>query len=168
MLLIFVLRLWKRGGNAVDATIATAFAMAVTYPSAGNIGGGGFMLIHPADGSDPILIDSREKAPLSASADMYTEKSDRKNHRYVGVPGSVRGLSLAHEIYGVLPWKDLVEPAVRLAVDGFKIHGGLAQTLNRELKKSTNDDVTLSSSNPNSSIPLTFDNGSGAYKRILF
>ena len=141
----------EQGGNAVDATIATAFAMAVTYPSAGNIGGGGFMLIHPVDGSDPILIDYREKAPLSATPEMFLEGGDRKNHRFVGVPGSVRGLSLAHEIYAALPWKDLVEPAIRLAVDGFKIHGGLASTLNNVLTSSTNEEFKRVYSKPDGS-----------------
>ena len=109
----------EQGGNAVDAAVATAFAMAVTYPTAGNIGGGGFMLVHPSDGSPPVFIDYREKAPLSATPDMFAAGGSKKNHRYVGVPGTVRGMSLAHELFGDLPWKDVVEPAVRLARDGF-------------------------------------------------
>ena len=101
----------KQGGNAVDAAIATAFAMAVTHPSAGNIGGGGFMLVHPSDGSPPVFIDYREKAPLSSTRNMYIKGGSRKNQKYVGVPGTVRGLKLAHEIYGSLEWSQLVEPA---------------------------------------------------------
>lgn len=130
----------SRGGNAVDATIATAFALAVTHPSAGNIGGGGFMLVHPSDGSPPVFIDYREKAPLSSTRDMYVDGGSRKSHRYVGVPGTVRGLSLAHEIYGSLEWEELVEPAVALARDGFTIHASLARSLNGRLLLSHNDE----------------------------
>ncbi|NNE67597.1 MAG: gamma-glutamyltransferase [Pyrinomonadaceae bacterium] len=133
-------KILKQGGNAVDAAIATAFALAVTHPSAGNIGGGGFMLIHPSDGGPPIFIDYREKAPLSSTRDMYIDGGSRKNHRYVGVPGTVRGLKLAHEIYGSLEWSKLVEPAVRLAKDGFSMHAGLAGSLNFEVKNSINDE----------------------------
>ncbi|MHC5063345.1 MAG: gamma-glutamyltransferase [Planctomycetota bacterium] len=130
----------EQGGNAVDAAIATAFAMAVTHPTAGNIGGGGFMLIYPADGSPPVFIDYREKAPLSSTPDMYAEGGSRKNHRYVGVPGTVRGLALAHEIYGNLSWKQLVEPAVKLAAEGFTMNEGLARSLNGALRSSSNEE----------------------------
>ena len=133
-------KILEQGGNAVDAAITTALAMAVTHPSAGNIGGGGFMLIHPSDGSPPIFIDYREKAPLSSTRNMYVKGGSRKNHRYVGVPGTVRGLKLAHEIFGSLEWKQLVEPAVRLARDGFVIHEGLAGSLNSRVKGSNNDE----------------------------
>ncbi|WP_145194148.1 gamma-glutamyltransferase [Planctomycetes bacterium Poly30] len=129
-----------RGGNAVDATIATAFALAVTHPSAGNVGGGGFMLVHPSDGSPPVFIDYREKAPLSSTVDMYVDGGSRKSHRFVGVPGTVRGLSLAHEIYGTMEWAELVEPAVKLARDGFVIHANLARSLNLTLLVSHNDE----------------------------
>ncbi|MEM1447599.1 MAG: gamma-glutamyltransferase [Planctomycetota bacterium] len=128
------------GGNAVDAAIATAFALAVTHPSAGNIGGGGFMLVRPSDGSPPVFVDYREKAPLASTLDMFAAGGSRKNHRYVGVPGTVRGLSLAHELYGSKAWGDLVAPAVALAADGFVIHAGLARSLNRTLARSTNDE----------------------------
>ena len=128
----------KRGGNAVDAAVATAFAMAVTHPTAGNIGGGGFMLVYPGDGSPPQFIDYREKAPLTATPGMFKDGGSRKNHRYVGVPGTVRGLSLAHEIYGLLDWQTVVEPAVGLAQKGFVIQGGLAGSLNRVLQRSKN------------------------------
>ena len=128
----------KDGGNAVDAAVAVAFAMAVTYPTAGNIGGGGFMLVHPADGSPPVFVDYREKAPLASTLEMFKDGGSRANHRYVGVPGTVRGLSLAHELYGLLPWKDVVEPAVRLATDGFVMAAGLASSLNRVARRSRN------------------------------
>ena len=130
----------EQGGSAVDAAIATAFALAVTLPAAGNIGGGGFMLVHPSDGSPPVFIDYREKAPLASTPRMFEEGGSRKNHRYVGVPGTVRGLSLAHEMYGNLPWKKLVEPAVSLAKDGFVVHPGLARSLNKVLKDSENEE----------------------------
>src|SRR3954465_13242923 len=91
-----------KGGNAIDAAVATAFALAVTFPEAGNIGGGGFMLIHFPDGRDPIFIDYRETAPAAATAEMFARKADRTPHRMTGVPGTVRGLALAHEKYGKL------------------------------------------------------------------
>ena len=128
----------ERGGNAVDSAIATAFALAVTHPAAGNIGGGGFMLIAPSDGSPPMFIDYREKAPLSSTPEMYIDGGSRKNHRYVGVPGTVRGLKLAHEIYGMLDWSDLLMPAIGLARDGFPIHAGLASSLNGQVQNSNN------------------------------
>jgi len=114
-----------RGGNAVDAAVATAFALAVTLPSAGNVGGGGFMIYHGADGH-VTSFDFREKAPLAATETMYLDDDgairDNSNHAgllAVGVPGTVAGLWLAHRELGSLPWADVVEPAVRLAADGF-------------------------------------------------
>src|SRR5207253_8996239 len=103
----------KAGGNAVDAAVATAFALAVTYPAAGNIGGGGFMLVHPPKGAGaPTVFEYRETAPAAATVDMYARMRDRYGHKIVGVPGTVRGLELAHQRLGKLPWKDLVAPAV--------------------------------------------------------
>ncbi|MEQ9104363.1 MAG: gamma-glutamyltransferase [Rhodothermales bacterium] len=114
------------GGNAVDAAIATAFALAVVHPSAGNIGGGGFLVYHSADGEDITAFNFREKAPLAATVDMFMGpdgQPDNHAHHHaltsVGVPGTVAGLALAHERFGSMPWRDLVEPAVRLAEDGF-------------------------------------------------
>ena len=127
----------EQGGNAVDAAIATGFALAVTHPSAGNIGGGGFMLVHPGAGGDPAFVDYREKAPLASTEDMYVEGGSRKNHRWVGVPGTVAGFVLAHDQFGSLPWEDLVMPAVRLAEDGFVLNS-LAAALNRTLERSEN------------------------------
>jgi gamma-glutamyltranspeptidase/glutathione hydrolase len=119
------------GGNAVDAAVATAFAMAVTYPSAGNLGGGGFMLVHPAPGKGgPMVIEYREKAPAAAKRTMYTKKDSWYSHKAVGVPGTVAGLHLAHRTYGKLPWKAVVAPAVKLAEDGFIIDSQLAGSLN--------------------------------------
>lgn len=123
----------KQGGNAVDAAVATALALAVTHPAAGNIGGGGFMMIHPAPGSNasPICIDYREKAPISSTRDMYADTPNALGHKVVGVPGTLRGLELAHQKYGKLPWKALVVPAVQLAESGFAIDAYLAKEFNR-------------------------------------
>ncbi len=120
-----------KGGNAVDAAVATAFAMAVTHPAAGNIGGGGFMLIYPPGGKhDPVVIDYREKAPLAAHKTMFNKSDSRYSAKAVGVPGTVRGLALAHAQFGTMPWKELVMPAVKLAEEGFVIDAPLAGSLN--------------------------------------
>ena len=124
------------GGNAVDAAIATGFALAVVHPSAGNIGGGGFMVIRSPDGSATAL-DFREKAPIAAHPEMFTDENgeysfDIHHNSYVavGVPGTVAGFALAHERYGSgTPWADLVEPAVSLAGDGFSLSPALARSL---------------------------------------
>ncbi|HUD95960.1 MAG TPA: gamma-glutamyltransferase, partial [Woeseiaceae bacterium] len=117
----------RKGGNAVDAAVATAFALAVTWPTAGNIGGGGFLLYHDTDGY-AITFDFREKAPLAATEDMYLDKDgnvrDNSNHDgilAVGVPGTVAGLEMAHRKFGRLKWANLVAPAVKLARDGIPI-----------------------------------------------
>src|SRR3954462_15694158 len=101
-----------RGGNAVDAAVATAFALAVTFPEAGNIGGGGFMLIYPGGDTAPIVIDYRETAPAAANENIFAS-SRPTQYRLVGVPGTVRGLALAHTRFGKLQWKDLVLPAIK-------------------------------------------------------
>jgi len=117
----------KQGGNAVDASIATAFALAVTWPTAGNIGGGGFLVYHGEDGH-ATTFDFREKAPLAATERMYLGLDglvvNNSNHRgllSVGVPGTVAGLYKAHQELGSLPWADLVAPAVALARDGIPV-----------------------------------------------
>ena len=120
----------QKGGNAVDAAVATAFAMAVTYPAAGNIGGGGFMLVHPAGDAKPVVFEYREAAPAAATKTMFKKSDGLYTHKVVGVPGTVRGLALAHAKFGKLPWKDLVMPAVKLADDGFVIDSALASSLN--------------------------------------
>ncbi len=127
----------KQGGNAIDATVATAFALAVTWPSAGNIGGGGFMVYQSGDG-DATTIDFREKAPLAATEDMYLgedgEVVDNSNHRgllSVGVPGTVAGMYKAHQQYGRLPWAALVDPAIELARDGITITYAMANGFHR-------------------------------------
>ncbi len=126
-------RVLRRGGNAVDAAVATAFALAVTLPSAGNVGGGGFLVYHGA-GGEVTCFDFREKAPLAATETMYLgedgevlnaapegEPYEPANHEgllAVGVPGTVAGLWLAHQRLGHLPWADLVKPAIELAAEG--------------------------------------------------
>lgn len=127
----------RRGGNAVDAAIATGFALAVTYPAAGNIGGGGFMLVHPGEGKDPVLFDFREMAPAAATRDMFVDKAGRTAHRRVGVPGTVRGFASAFKSFGSLPWKDLLEPAIKLAKDGFALDAWSARSLNELIETST-------------------------------
>lgn len=120
----------KRGGNAVDAAVAVALAMAVTFPEAGNIGGGGFMLVKPAHAArDPVCIDYRETAPDVCRADTFAEETSQVGAKTVGVPGTIRGLEKAHRQYGSLPWKSLVLPAVELARDGFPLDAGTAAAL---------------------------------------
>jgi gamma-glutamyltranspeptidase/glutathione hydrolase len=119
----------KAGGNAVDAAVATAFALAVVHPAAGNIGGGGFMVIYPAKG-EPAVIDYRETAPAAASKNMFTKDTSLYSHRVVGVPGTVRGLALVHQRFGKLPWKTLVQPAVQLAGEGFRLDAHQTGSLN--------------------------------------
>jgi len=130
----------KEGGNAVDAAIATAFALAVTHPTAGNIGGGGFLVFRPASG-EPIAFDFREMAPAAAEPSMWLENGEYSatkhhlSHMSVGVPGTVAGLHMAWTEHGSLPWERLVEPAIRLAKDGFTVTDGLARSLDRSMER---------------------------------
>lgn len=127
----------KQGGNAVDAAIATAFAMAVTWPTAGNIGGGGFMVYHDADG-EATAFDFREKAPLASTRTMYLDEDGnvRNNSNHdgllaVGVPGTVAGMELAHQRFGSLEWAELLQPAIDLARDGMPISWYLHDSFKR-------------------------------------
>jgi len=120
----------KRGGNAVDAAVAVGYALAVVYPAAGNLGGGGFMTIQLADGRKTFL-DFRETAPKGATANMYLDKDGNvikglstKGHLAVGVPGSVAGMEYAREKYGTMKRADLIAPALQLAEDGFALRQG--------------------------------------------
>lgn len=131
----------KDGGNAVDAAVATALAMAVTWPSAGNIGGGGFLVYHGANG-EATTFDFREKAPLAATKDLYLDdggnirgNSNHDSILAVGVPGTVAGLELAHKRFGSLPWKDLVAPAVKLAREGIPISFNLQDNFARRMSR---------------------------------
>jgi gamma-glutamyltranspeptidase/glutathione hydrolase len=123
----------RRGGNAIDAAVATHFALAVVNPEAGNIGGGGFMVVRMADGTSATL-DFREKAPLGATRDMFLaadgSPTDRAlvGHLASGVPGSVAGMWAAHQRFGSLRWQDLVQPAITLA-EGLVVHERLASSL---------------------------------------
>lgn len=125
----------RRGGNAVDAAVATAFALAVVNPEAGNLGGGGFMVIRLADGSSHAL-DFRERAPLAATRDMYLDErgeltdASRRGHLAAGVPGTVMGLWEAHRRFGTVGWAELLAPAIALAA-GFTVESGLARSLGR-------------------------------------
>jgi gamma-glutamyltranspeptidase/glutathione hydrolase len=128
-----------RGGNAVDAAVATAFALAVTYPEAGNLGGGGFMLIYRPEGA--AFVDYRETAPAAATRDMYLDErgevipgASTVGHRAAGVPGTVAGMWLAHERFGTLPWRTLLEPAIALARDGFVPSEHLAKRVRGDLE----------------------------------
>ena len=134
----------KKGGNAVDAAIAVQFALTVVFPEAGNIGGGGFMVLRTNDGSTAAL-DYREKAPLGASTKMYLDNKgeviprlSERGDLSSGVPGSVDGMIEAHKKYGKLPWKDLVQPAIDLAFKGVALTKRCAKDLNKiqdDLKK---------------------------------
>lgn len=133
----------KKGGNAIDAAVATAFALAVVHPQAGNIGGGGFIVFMNAAGGS-TTIDFREKAPLRATPDMFLDENDDliegSNHqglKSVGVPGTVAGLYLAHQKYGSLPWKELVQPSVDLAENGFILSWTLASHAKRMQENTT-------------------------------
>jgi len=124
------------GGNAVDAAVAVSFALAVTLPRAGNLGGGGFMLVHDAEAGETVAIDYREMAPRGATRDMYLDadgnvdpEKARFSHLSSGVPGTVAGLWRAHQDYGRLPWKRLIEPAISLARDGVSMSYDLAGLL---------------------------------------
>ncbi len=131
------LRVLQSGGNAIDAAVAVAFALAVTYPYAGNIGGGGFLLARFADGRS-TFIDFREKAPLAATRDMYLDSKGNVTQdtligwRAAGVPGTVRGLELAHQKYGHKPWAELLDPAIQLASEGYPVSYSFDASLRHE------------------------------------
>src|SRR5690606_34889781 len=135
----------RNGGNAVDAAIATGLALAAVHPTAGNIGGGGFMIIRFPDGRT-TSIDFREKAPLRAHADMfvdpttgeYSSRIHHNSHLAVGVPGTVAGFDYAHEKYGSAEWSSLVEPSVALARDGFPLSEALARSFANVLRSMQN------------------------------
>ena len=126
----------KKGGNAIDAAIAVQFALAVVFPAAGNIGGGGFMVLRLSDGTCNSL-DYRERAPALATTGMYLDKDGNvieglsvAGHLASGVPGSVDGMLEAHQKYGILTWKELVQPAIDLALKGFQLTEREAKNIN--------------------------------------
>lgn len=129
----------RNGGNAIDAAVAVGFALAVTLPSAGNLGGGGFLLVRFADGKTGFF-DFRERAPMAATRDMYLDKSGNPTRdsiagwRAAGVPGTVRGLEMAHKKYGRKNWSDLIQPSIRLARDGFDVSYPFSRSLRSAAK----------------------------------
>jgi gamma-glutamyltranspeptidase/glutathione hydrolase len=129
----------KDGGNAIDAAVATAFALAVTHPTAGNIGGGGFLVYRPNNTGEPTTFDFREAAPAGSHPEMwlkdgkYSSEVHHNSHLAVGVPGTVAGLHLAWKTAGTKPWKELVAPSITLARDGFELSDALKRSLERTL-----------------------------------
>ncbi|PIQ95636.1 MAG: gamma-glutamyltransferase [Nitrospinae bacterium CG11_big_fil_rev_8_21_14_0_20_56_8] len=128
-----------RGGNAVDAAVAVGFALAVTLPEAGNLGGGGFMLVHMARTGETVAIDYREQAPAAARRDMFLDakknpdpEKSRFHHLSAGIPGTVAGFLLALDRYGTLPLIEVMAPAIRLADEGFPVSPSLSSTLAEE------------------------------------
>ncbi|MGI9270560.1 MAG: gamma-glutamyltransferase [Woeseiaceae bacterium] len=137
------------GGNAVDAAVAVGFSLTVTLPRAGNIGGGGFMLVYDAESDSTIAIDYREMAPLGATRDMFLDADgnadpslSRDSHKASAIPGTVAGLYYAHQRYGKLPWKRLVQPAADLARDGIVVTHDLATQLKNRQPRMCRDDTT--------------------------
>jgi len=129
----------KKGGNAIDAAVATGLALAVVLPRAGNLGGGGFMIVHLAKENKTIAIDYREKAPSAADRDLFLDENgdyDKKKAQFsllsAGVPGSVAGFHHALTKYGTITWQEALEPAIKLAEQGFEIPHDLANTLASE------------------------------------
>ncbi|MBL6952200.1 MAG: gamma-glutamyltransferase [Alphaproteobacteria bacterium] len=132
----------RQGGNAIDAAVAVGFTLAVTLPRAGNLGGGGFMLVHHAGSGETLALDYREKAPAKAHRDLYLDKDGnvdkakaRFSHASVGVPGTVAGLIEAHRRYGSLPLAQVMAPAIGLAEKGLTITPGLARSLEKRRKR---------------------------------
>ena len=132
----------EQGGNAVDAAVATGFALAVSYPRAGNLAGGGFMLVHLAEGNRQTLIDYRETAPAAATRDLFLNEDgavDRErlyfSHQAAGVPGTVAGLVLAQARYGTLPLQDVLAPAIALAEDGLPVSFALNLEINSRAER---------------------------------
>lgn len=136
----------RQGGNAVDAAVATGFALAVTHPQAGNLGGGGFMMIALADQKKVVAIDYRETAPAAASRDMFLNPQgevDKEKARFsrasAGVPGTVAGLLYALDHYGTMPLDRVLAPAIRLAENGFPVSWGLAFALSKNQERFAKD-----------------------------
>ena len=131
----------NKGGNAYDATIAVAFALAVVLPRAGNIGGGGFTVLYNSSDESFRSLDYREKAPLAASKNMYLDKNgdvirnlSTLGYKAIAVPGTIDGMWELHKKYGSMDWRDLILPSIKLAKEGFKVSPLMADTLNRNYK----------------------------------
>ena len=143
-------RVLADGGTAVDAAVSVGFALAVVRPRAGNIGGGGFMLVYSAADGETIAIDYREAAPKRASRDMFLDGEGnvdgtkaRFSHLSAGVPGTVAGLYIAHERFGKLPWKRLLAPAIELAGEGYRVSYDMSRALERSRERFGRDASTL-------------------------
>lgn len=141
----------RKGGNAIDAAVSVGFALAVCYPEAGNLGGGGFMLVRLSDGKAD-LIDYREKAPASADDKMFLDENGNvieglstESHLAAGVPGSVDGLISVHSKYGELPFNEVIQPAIDLARNGFPLKEEQANSLNRNREKFISRNVSVPS-----------------------
>lgn len=139
----------EQGGNAIDAAVAVGLALAVTLPRAGNVGGGGFMLVHLGDQNRTVAVDFRETAPSSASAEMYFDASGevdnteyRFTHKSSAVPGTIAGFDHILRNYGTMSWKQVVEPALRLARDGIRVTDDLSQNLERAKDRLTANPTT--------------------------
>ena len=136
----------REGGNAIDATVAISFALAVVLPQAGNLGGGGFMVIHSNDNN--YTIDYREQAPLSATENMfiidgkYNQDLSLESYLSSGTPGSVAGLFLAHQKFGTLKWQELIQPALELAKNGFLVTETLEHALENNIEKLSKNEAT--------------------------
>jgi len=144
------LQVLKDGGNAVDAAVTAGFALAVTQPRSGNIGGGGFMLIAPGDGTAPEAIDYRETAPAAATEDLFLDEDgnvdqnrSRFTHKAAGVPGTVAGLALALERHGSISLKQALAPAIKLASDGFVVPRRFSEGLEQARERMTRWPATL-------------------------
>lgn len=153
----------EEGGSAVDAAIATGFALAVTLPRAGNIGGGGFMLVFDAASGETTAIDYREMAPLGATRDMFLDDAgeadpelSRNSHLASGVPGTVAGFWEAHRQFGKLPWARLVEPAIGLARDGIVVTQDLAKQLERRKERNCRNNATCGYFYKEGGVPYAF------------
>ncbi len=138
------------GGNAVDAGVAVGFALAVTLPRAGNLGGGGFMLVHLADENKTVAIDYREMAPAAATHDMYLDaegnvdnNASRFSRAASGVPGTVAGLYYAQSRYGTMRWRDVLKPAIELAEKGVVMSADMASSIGRARKRFERDDDSM-------------------------
>ena len=141
-------KIMEQGGNAIDAAVATGFALAVTFPQAGNIGGGGFMVVYLAESKETIALDYRETAPSAATKDMFLrddgsvdERSKRFGGGSIGVPGTVAGLLAAQKRWGLLSIDEVIAPAIELAIQGFEVPSGLAWSLRRAMPRFQSDDT---------------------------
>ncbi|MEL6416617.1 MAG: gamma-glutamyltransferase, partial [Pseudomonadota bacterium] len=139
-----------QGGNAIDAAVATGFALAVTHPQAGNLGGGGFMLVHLAEDESVIAIDFRETAPAAATRDMYLDEQGNVDNRLAqysrlsaGVPGTVMGLLEALEQYGTMSRSEVLQPSILLAAEGFPVSYALANSLESNRDDFSADDSSV-------------------------